>query len=412
MNTTANNSDRSVFFDNLRSLMVILVLIFHSGASYGSVVEFWPFHDKNPCKGIELFIFLADVFMMAVLFFIAGFFALPDLQKKVTWRFITGKLKRLGLPWLIITVIVLPVIDYIHYFIQQTSQVLPARSLWGHWILSIKKIAEFHTGWIDMSAYWNMTEKFYQRYMWFVSLLLLFFIVFALLHKITIYLNRKTGLKNKPEAALKKNVFKSLIITAIFSIVLFSLIRFLLYPEFMGFGWFSLWNIIQFQFAKLTLYLCCFSLGIYAFSGKWFTGHADFGKAWIWALICFCLFGLNMLVLKNLKSSDAPFLLIKIAFTVFYPLWSLSFLGFFVSWAYKHWNRPTRFNVNLAKNSYNIYLIHYIFPFTLPLLLRYWEVPTIIKFGVLSVVTILFSYGLSRYALSPFLKLIASWIHK
>ena len=131
---------------------------------------------------------------------------------------------------------------------------------------------------------------------------------------------------------------------------------------------------------------------------------AYFGKAWIWALICFCLFGLNMLVLKNLKSTDAPLLSIKIAFTVLYPLWSLSFLGFFVSWANRHWNLPKRFNKNLAKNSYNMYLIHYIFPFSLPLLLQYLQIPTIIKFSILSVLTILFSYMLNQYVFQRILK--------
>ena len=207
MNTTTNNSNRSIFFDNLRSLMVILVLIFHSGASYGTGVEFWPFHDKNPSKGIDIFMFLGDVFMMAVLFFIAGYFALPNLQKRGTWHFITGKLKRLGLPWLIITIIILPILDYIHYFVQQANQVIQIRNFGEHWVLSMKKIAEFHTGWMDMSAYWNMTERFYQRYMWFISLLLLFFIVFALLYRIKIYLDRKNEVKNTSEAASSKECF-------------------------------------------------------------------------------------------------------------------------------------------------------------------------------------------------------------
>src|SRR4030043_2115332 len=103
--TAADNINRSVFFDNLRSLMVILVLIFHSGAGYGTGVDFWPFHDRNPSSIIDIFMFLCDVFMMAVLFFIAGYFTLPNLQKKGTWGFIKGKLKRLGLSWLAIIVI-------------------------------------------------------------------------------------------------------------------------------------------------------------------------------------------------------------------------------------------------------------------------------------------------------------------
>ena len=73
---------RLTYLDNLRWLMVVLVLIFHAGASYGSAVEFWPFHDSNPSMLIDLFMFVGDVLKMSVLFFIAGYFAMPSLSKR------------------------------------------------------------------------------------------------------------------------------------------------------------------------------------------------------------------------------------------------------------------------------------------------------------------------------------------
>ena len=48
--------NRLIFFDNLRYLMVLLVLVFHAGASYGSAVAFWPFHEANPVALIDLFV--------------------------------------------------------------------------------------------------------------------------------------------------------------------------------------------------------------------------------------------------------------------------------------------------------------------------------------------------------------------
>ena len=411
MSSITISSNRRAFFDNLRSLMVLLVLVFHSGASYGTAVKFWPFHDQNPSKGIDLFMFLGDVFMMAVLFFTAGYFALPNIQKKGTWKFVTGKLKRLGIPWLIITVIILPVIDYINYFAQKVNHDL-IRPFGEYWLLSMKKIAEFHTGWMDMSAYWNMTENFYQRYMWFVSLLLVFFIIFALLYKIKAILDEKTRWKKNNTPVARQVAIRSFLTAVVITVLLFGFIRFLIYPEFLSMGWFSILNIIQFQFGKLAIYLCCFALGIYAFSNKWFSEGTSYGKAWIWALICICLFGVNMIILKNIVSTDNPSLILKLCFTVFYPLWSFSFLGFFVSLTFRHWNRPTRFNMSLAKNSYNMYLIHYIFPFTLPLLLRYWKVPTVIKFALLSAVTVIFSYLLSKYVLKPVRNVSINFLHQ
>jgi peptidoglycan/LPS O-acetylase OafA/YrhL len=111
-----NNFERIIFLDNIRSFVIILVLILHSGASYGTGVDFWPFHDNNPNGIIDFFMFLCDVSLMAIMFFVAGYFVLSDLLKKSLWGFLKNKFKRLGLPWVIITAAVLPVLDYIHLF--------------------------------------------------------------------------------------------------------------------------------------------------------------------------------------------------------------------------------------------------------------------------------------------------------
>ncbi|MDR2194889.1 MAG: acyltransferase family protein [Treponema sp.] len=407
---TINNSNRLIFLDNVRSLIIILVLIFHSGASYGSAVEFWPFHDNNPNGIIDFFMFLCDVFFMAIMFFIAGYFVLPDLQKRGLWKFIRNKLKRLGMPWIIITVTILPLIDYIHYLTNHIEQSLPTENFIEYWLSCMKKIGEFYIGWMDMSTYYYMPDNFYQRYMWFISLLLLFFIVFALLYTLKSYIIKQNHHESKT-ADSEKDIFKTLFISSILMIVLFGVIRFRFYSEFMGNGWFSLGNIIQFQSGKIVIYCCFFGLGVRAFSGKWFTDNKGLGKSRAWAIICFCLFGLNMIVLKNLGSSQEPVLMAKIAFCTFYPLWTLSFLGFFVSWAYRHWNRPTMVNKSMAKNSYNMYLVHYVVPFTFPLILSQLFIPTSIKFIIVSIVTLFFSYGFSIFVMRPVSKVMKKRQH-
>jgi hypothetical protein len=402
---TINNFNRIIFLDNIRSLVIILVLILHSGASYGTGVDFWPFHDNNPNGIIDFFMFLCDVFLMAIMFFVAGYFVLADLLKKSLWGFVKSKFKRLGLPWIVITATVLPVLDYIHYLANYVKQSLPALNFFEYWLLCMKKIGEFHTGWMDMSTYFYMIDNFYQRYVWFVSLLLFFFIIFALFYNIKSCVTKQNKQKSKTEDT-KQDIFKIVSIVSAIMIVLFGIIRLAIYPEFMGNGWFSLGNIIQFQLGKVVIYSCCFGLGICAFSGKWFVGRNGFGKAWAWAIICFCLFGLNMVALKNLSSLENQALIAKITFCVFYPLWALSFLGLSVSLTYKYWNRPTKLNIRLAKNSYNMYLVHYIVPFTFPLILSQISIPVFIKFIIVSIITLLFSYSFSIFIMKPVSKII------
>lgn len=402
--------DRLPFFDNVRSLMVLFVLIFHSGASYSSKVAFWPFHEEHPSIFIDLFMFLGDVFMMAVLFFIAGYFALASVQKRGGWDFLKSKLKRLGIPWFIVTIFVLPALDYLHYSVQSLKNGLPVWSYGIHWLLSMKKIGEFHVGWMNMSSYLNLTEHFYQRYMWFLSLLLLFFAIYALMYTIQKKLNNSKKSSVRDEIPSKKSIYSILTVVGFLTVLLFAGIRFYVYPDFKGMGWFSLGNLIQFQFGKLAIYATYFGLGCYAYSRKWFTNYTDFGKPWVWGLICFCLFGANIFILKNLSTGDLPDLGLRLGFVVLYPLWTLSFLGLFISFAARHWNRSTSFNRDWADNSYNMYLAHYIFPMTLPLLLSLWGGPTMAKFGIVAMTTVLSSYVISRYILKQFPKFVITVI--
>jgi len=394
--------NRFVFFDNLRYLMVILVLVFHSGASYGSIVALWPYHNPNPTEAVDIIMMLLDVFMMSILFFIAGYFALPSLQKKGDRRFLEGKVKRLGIPWLVVTILVLPVLDYVHYYTQSLSKGFSPREYGTHWWLSIKKITEFHIGPMRMSEYLDMTEHFYQRYMWFLSLLLLFFVVFWLLYKAREKWGRVSERPIREETLSNRSVYRALAIVGLLNVLLFALIKFTLSSPAnpFDFVWRSLGNLVQFETAKLAFYAPYFGLGVYAYSRKWFTSGADFGRPWVWGLICFTLMVVNMLVGRSITRSGEPSMGLQLAFVVLYPLWTLSFLGMFTAFASRRWNNAGPLGRELAANSFNMYLVHYVFVMTLPLLLSAWVGgPVLAKFVIVALATILLSYGISKYVI-------------
>ena len=352
---------------------------------------------------------LMDVFIMSILFFIAGYFALPSLHKKGGGSFLKSKLKRLGIPWLAVTIFVLPILDYIHYFTQSTGKGFSPRSYGTHWWLSMKKIAEFTIGRLRMSEYLEMTEHFYQRYMWFLSLLLLFFVVFWLLYKARGKWGRISERSTQDSTPSNRSVFLTLSIVGVLNVVLFALVKFL----FSSLGnpsdmvWFSLGNVVQFQTAKLAFYIPYFGLGVYAYSKKWFAGGGDFGRPWMWGLICFLLMVVTMLVARSRPRTAEAFIGLQIAFVVLYPLWTLSFLGVFTAFAFRRWNQTTTIGKELSANSFNMYLVHYLFVMTLPLLLSAWTGgPALVKFGTVALSTVLLSYMLSRYVTRPFPRLV------
>jgi len=407
--TSSTQTERLVFLDNLRYLMVLLVLVFHSGASYGTMVGFWPFHEANPTEWVDIIMILLDAFMMSLLFFIAGYFCLPSLQKRAGWRFLVDKFKRLGIPWLVVITLVLPVLDYVHYSARSVDSVLQRRGYALHWWLSMKRIAEFHVGPMRMSEYLDMTEHFYQRYMWFLSLLLLFFVISWLLYKVDRRWRRTSGRPATSQAPSGKAVLIALLAVGILTVLLFAPIYFGISPDPMGIvgSWFSVGNLIQFQPAKLVFYASYFGLGIYAYSNKWFTGGANLGRPWTWGTICLLLMVANMLVARTVTRAAAPSVGLHLAFVVLYPFWTLSFLCLFTAFASKHWHRAGSLGRGLATNSYNMYLVHYVFVMILPPLLGRWTGgPTMGKFGVVAMLSILLSYGVSRYILKPYPRLV------
>ena len=82
---------------------------------------------------------------------------------------------------------------------------------------------------------------------------------------------------------------------------------------------------------------------------------------------------------------------------------TISTLGLFTSLAVRFWNRPTAVNHNLASNSYNMYLSHYIFVIGFQLaLLTLPGIPELLKFAIVSVLSLFGSYAVSQFLLKPF----------
>ena len=88
---------------------------------------------------------------------------------------------------------------------------------------------------------------------------------------------------------------------------------------------------------------------------------------------------------------------------MFYPLWTLSFLGTFTAFASRRWNHAGPLGREPAANSYNMYLVHYVFVMTLPLILSTWAGgPVLVKFGLVALAAILLSLGISKYVVKPY----------
>jgi glucan biosynthesis protein C len=307
-------------------------------------------------------------------------------------------------PWLVVTVLVLPVLDYTHHYTQAIDVGLAPRRYGAHWWLSMKTLAGLSTGPMRMSAYLDMTEHFYQRYVWYLSLLLLFYVIFWLLYNAWKRWRPASSQSMQGETSSSRPVYRALAWVGLLSILLFAMLKFLFSSpaDPFDFAWFSLGNLVQFEAAKLAFYIPYFGLGVYAYANQWFTGGKDLGRPWVWGVISFLLLAVNLLVGKVLTSTAVPAVGIQLGYVVLYPLWTLSFLGLFVAFASRRWNTARPLGRELAAHSYTMYLVHYAFVMTLPLLLSAWGSPALVKFGIVALATILLSYGASKTIVKPY----------
>ena len=121
-----------------------------------------------------------DGFLMPSLFFISGYFAIPSIRKKTISRFIKGKLRRLGIPWLVCTLFIGPIVPLVYHY---TRNGLVLSSGYRHtWRAVMTNAVGFEVGILPPMRQVMQNDLFYQRYMWFIGLLIAFFIVFSFIY--------------------------------------------------------------------------------------------------------------------------------------------------------------------------------------------------------------------------------------
>lgn len=387
-------SDRLYFLDNLRYFLVILVVFLHAACSYSHYTPWWPVDDVNQSV-FNVILRSLDIFLMPGLFFIAGYFALPSLAQEnhSTPAFIKKKAFRLGIPFLIGVLLVGP----IRMVIYNRSRRLEL-DLWTAFVQTLESALSFHTGFIT-SVY-----QFSHQHFWFISLLLAFFVCFALIHRFSRHL--PLFFKTVPRAASGRSILVAITATALLSAVVTFFIHGLFARSANKAPWLVLGNLLMFQPTKAPLYLLNFCLGIYAWHRNWFSqgnvpGH---WLAWLAATTVLWIAWEGTLVtfLQGFSMKLA------MALVLIRPLLFFSILMTLISFSLRHWQSGSPLNRLLADNSYTVYLIHMVFVMVFQWLLYQWKFSVYAKFTLVFAASLFFSLLFSHFAIRKAPKIAAA----
>jgi peptidoglycan/LPS O-acetylase OafA/YrhL len=122
-------SPTSLALDNLRGIVILIVLGFHSALAYVSWVatpetgfdhppynwRAFPIVDSNRFFGFDLFCAWQDVYLMALMFFLSGLFVWPSLMRKKNRPFVRDRVLRLGVPFVFGIAVIIPLAVYPAY---------------------------------------------------------------------------------------------------------------------------------------------------------------------------------------------------------------------------------------------------------------------------------------------------------
>ncbi|MCP4427531.1 MAG: ABC transporter permease [Chloroflexi bacterium] len=158
--TVITKGARLFFVDNLRSALVILVVLHHIALVYGASVPGYyyvepPFTDPKAFMRLLAFVLVNQSWFMGAFFLLAGYFTPASFDRKGVGAFLRERLLRLGIPLVVFTFILSPV------------------ALIGYWLMPASL-----TG-IMSPLTWESFRQAYPDFigmgpLWFVALLLIF----------------------------------------------------------------------------------------------------------------------------------------------------------------------------------------------------------------------------------------------
>lgn len=358
------SKDRLLFVDNIRILLIVLVILVHLAITYGAPVGSWYYHEGNPgmIESIFYVFFLAvcQSFFMGFFFLISGYFTTGSYDRKGAWYFYKDRLMRLGIPLIFYLIFIDPLIEY---------------------ALTLSK--GFTGSFQDyLALYVDNYNDLGSGPLWFVEALLIFSFVYVLWR------------------LLIKSIDKEVNVPGNFQIAIFALVIGLV--SFIVRIWLPMgWNfaILNFQISYFTQYIAMFIVGLTAYRGNWFLQIPDkTGK--LWARIAVVL--LALFSVFPALSSDPTRLFGGFYWqALVYALWE-QFLGVAVIitltvFFRKKYNSQGKLVKEMSASAYTVYIFHAPIIVLLALSLRGIVLNPLLKFILVAPLAVGVCFILSNY---------------
>jgi len=354
---------RLFFLDNLRAFVIVMVIVLHASITYMAYApEWWYVLDPDRSDLFTMLVLLVDVPTMPALFLVAGYFALPSLERRGAGGFIREKTVRLAIPWAFGVVFLAPLATYMTY----VSRDVPMSYL------------EFWA-----TDFWG--PMFQQSVYWFLGVLFALFVLLAWVHAASPRL-RATG----PSVEVPRpRLFVAFIALTAAGSILFA-------PSFGLDDWLPLSLLFVVQPARIAFYVGYFALGIYAERRGWFSaaGFRPSLGPWGWGCVLAGLayLGFRWTVSPATVPERAVAALLFATFCLTAVIAGIALFQRRFDGAGPAWR-------TLAANSFGIYYLHPLVLYPLAYVLLDLPAASLAKAAILVAVTLVVSLAVNALVL-------------
>lgn len=346
---SASQSERRYFLDNLRTFTVFLVVVLHAAMVYegdGWAASFW-IVDDPATNDLSGFVVLSlDILVMPTLFFVSGYVAPASLNTKSGWRFIRAKFRRLMLPWAIGVLTLIPLYKVIFL----ASRGLPQE----HW---------------SRYFYFNNGLRI-QGWLWFLPVVFLFNVLYLLGSRMT---------ARTLQISLKRALCVALALGFAYSLSM----------DLLGFRGWTMTPVLMFQNERVMIYFLAFLLGALCFNQDVFRARPNGQLLYrtviliAWAPIAqYGTFFLHSWMYPE-RSLVSP-LTDRVILWFGYCISVLCLLYVMVETFRRYLYNQGRFQAELNRNSYGVYIVHTVVLGGLATVLLPVALPSLAKFAILT----------------------------
>ncbi|UCD71729.1 MAG: acyltransferase family protein, partial [Syntrophobacterales bacterium] len=363
---------RLFYLDNLRILLIVLVVLHHLAITYGAPGD-WPYRESQPDMltsiVFALFTALNQAFMMGFFFMMSGFFTPGSYDRKGTGSFLRDRLLRLGIPLLFYIIVIDPLLIY--------ALVVNVKGFEG--------------------SFWKFIPRYLENYgslgvgpLWFVELLLIFNIFYVLWRRLA---------KPAAEHPQRESKTPGNMAIAMFALIL-GIVTFFV-RVLVPIGW--EFRLLGLRFPHFPQYLSLFIIGIIAYRRNWLQGIPDaMGKVWLRvAIIAFVLLPITLVAGGAMEGNVAPFVggfhwqaFVKAIWDQFICMGMVITL---LVWFRRRFNQQGTMAKGMSASVYTAYIIHQPVLIFLGLTLMGIILYPLIKFASVAPVAVALCFLLSNY---------------